>query len=136
MRRFRKMIDVSTTVVGTAIVFLAVILISDFNLQARIATVLVGVLMIEAGVWKLASPFLRSDRHFSDLREEVNGFIGRVRSLNEAALEARDTGTDEAWLRFRDITDGMHSSVDHMAELAGKAMGEEPTKAPPSPGAA
>ena len=131
MQRFRKMIDVSIPLVGTAIVFLAVVLISDFNLRARILTVLVGVLFIQAGVWNLPNALLPSGRKFTELRQEVEGFIVLVRSLNDAALEARDAGTEESWLRFRGATDAMHDSVDHMAELAGKAVGGEPTKVPP-----
>jgi len=130
VRRFRKIIDKSIPIVGMVIVFLAVTLISDFNMQARIATVLVGVLMIEAGVWKLTSPFLQSQRDYVELRAEVDGFILLVRSLNEAALGAREAGTDESWLALRKVSDAMHESVDHMTELAGKAEGSSPTDVP------
>jgi hypothetical protein len=130
VRRFRKILDVSTPVVGTIIVFLAVILISDFNIQARIGTVLVGILLIQAGVWKLTSPFLPSDRQYSELRDEVDGFIGLVRSLNGAALEARGARTDDSWAQFRGAIDAMHNSVERMGELAGKAEGEDATEPP------
>ena len=130
MRRFRRMIDTSIPIIGTAIVFLAVILISDFNIQVRIITVLVGVLMIQAGVWKLTSPFMPSERNYVELREEVDGFILLVRSLNTAALDARDAGTDLSWLELRRVREAMHNSVDHMTELAGKAVGGNPTEVP------
>ena len=131
MRRFRRIIDGSLAISGTITVFLAVVLISDLNLQARIITVLVGVLMIQAGVWKLTSPFMRNDRKYPELRKEVDEFIVRVRSLNEAAVEAREVGTDEPRVRCREIRDGMHESVDRMAELAGKTESDEPTEVPP-----
>ena len=131
MIRFRSLIDGSLAIIGTITVFLAVVLISDVNLQTRIMTVLVGVLMIQAGVWKLTSPFLWNDRKYPELREEVEGFIVRVRSLNDAAVDARDAGTDEPRGRFHGIRDAMHESVDRMAELAGKAVGDEGSKASP-----
>ena len=130
MPRFRKMIDVSIPFVGIAIVFLAVILISDFNLQARVLTVLVGILFIQAGVWKLTTRFLPSARDYTELRQEVDGFILLVRALNTAALEARDTGSEESWSRFVAAMAAMHDSVEHMAELAGKPVGGEPTTVP------
>ncbi len=131
MIRFRSLIDGSLAIIGTITVFLAVVLISDVNLQTRIMTVLVGVLMIQAGVWKLTSPFLRNDRKYPELREEVEGFIGRVRSLNDAAVDACDAGADEPRVRFHGIRDAMHESVDRMAELAGKAAGDEEAKVSP-----
>jgi putative Mn2+ efflux pump MntP len=132
VRRFRKIIDVSTPVIGTVIVFLAIILIPDFNIQARIFTVLAGVLLIQAGVWKLTSPFLPSDRKYTELRDEVDGFIGLVRALNSAALDARAAGTDEAWLGFRGALGSMHDSVERMGTLAGKDPAGEPTELPAS----
>jgi uncharacterized alpha-E superfamily protein len=81
-------------------------------------------------VWKLTSPFLQSQRDYVELRAEVDGFILLVRSLNEAALGAREAGTDESWLALRKVSDAMHESVDHMTELAGKAEGSSPTDVP------
>ena len=87
--------DVAIPITGAVIVFLAVILIPDFNLRTRVATVLVGVLMIEAGVWKLTSPLFGSEREYTDLRQEVDRFIPLVRSLNKKAVEARAAGTSD-----------------------------------------
>ena len=101
-------------------------LYQSFHLGTQLLAVLVGVLMIEFGVWKLTSPFMKGDpRQYDELRHEVDGFIVRVRSLNKAALEARAAGTEESWLRLHEVMGAMHSSVDHMAELAGKAAGDE-----------
>ena len=132
MRRFRKLIEVSIPVIGTVIVFVAVILISDVNLQTRVLTVLIGVLFIEAGVWKLTSPLLPSERRYVELREEVVRFTFLVRSLNQADLEACEAGTNESWRQVRRVMEAMHSSVDQMAELAGKVVAGEPTRVPSS----
>lgn len=126
MRRFRKIIDVSIPLLGAVIVFLAVLLISDLNLQARLVTVLVGVLMIEAGVWKLTDPFLPSERKFTDLRAEVDGFIHKVRALNEAALDSGTSDDGESGQSVQSVLESMHASVDHMGELAGRAASEGP----------
>ncbi len=130
MRRLRKMMDVAIPIAGAVIVFLAVILIPDFNLRTRVATVLVGVLMIEAGVWKLTSPFFGSEREYTDLRREVDRFIPLVRSINKKAIEARADGTSDSWIQFREAKDVMHRSVDEMARLAGKVSGGAPTEVP------
>ena len=84
MPRFRKMIDVSIPFVGIAIVFLAVILISDFNLQARVLTVLVGILFIQAGVWKLTTRFLPSARDSRSLLSPPWSNTSRRRTARRA----------------------------------------------------
>jgi len=132
MRRARKLIDVSIPIVGALIVFVAVVLISDVHLQARVLTVLVGVLLIEAGAWNLTDPLLPSERKYMALREEVDGFIDRVRTLNDAAVEARDEETEAAWRAYREAVEELHAAVDRMAEAAGQPEGGEPTVAPPA----
>jgi len=131
VRRLRNLIQASIPIVGAVIVFLALILISDANPQTRLAIVLVGILIIEAGVWGLTNPFLPSERRYLELRDEVDGFILLVRALNQAGLDARASGTGESWRRVCGVMDEMHASVDHMAELAGKAEGDGPLVVPP-----
>ena len=130
MRRTRKLIDASIPIVGAVIVFLAVVLISDVHLEARLITALVGVLLIEAGAWNLTNPLLPNERTYLALREEVDDFIGLVRSLNEAAVEARREGTEEAWRRYHDAVEALHASVDRISEVAGQPEGEAPTSPP------
>jgi len=55
--------------------------------------------MIEAGVWKLTSPFLPSERRYGELREEVDGFIGRVR---QERLSTRWPTLLRPWCSFPD----------------------------------
>jgi hypothetical protein len=69
---------------------------------------------------------LPNARDYTELRSEVDGFILLVRSLNEAALEARASGTEVSWVGVRGARDEMHDSVEHMVELAGKGVGEGP----------
>lgn len=131
MRRLRELIESAVPIVGALIIFLALILISDDNPVVRLGIVVVGILLIEAGVWKLTSALLPSERKFHDLRQEVNEFIFAVRTLNEEALEARATGDGESWKRVHEILAEMHGSVDHMGELAGRTEDESAAPAPP-----
>ena len=131
MRRIRHLIEASIAIAGAAIVFLALILISDANPQIRLGVVLVGILMIEAGVWNLPNYILPDERQYVDLRGKVDEFILLVRALNHAALEARATGAGEARRNVHGILDAMHASVDQMAELAGRTRAEDPLVVPP-----
>lgn len=125
------MIESSIPIAGAVIIFLALILISDEHPLIRLGIVLLGILVIEAGVWKLTSPFLPSERKYLDLREEVDAFVMMVRALNRAALDARAVGDTESWRRVHDILGTMHNSVDHMAQLAGKAEEDDLLVVPP-----
>ncbi len=58
-------------------------------------------------------PFLTSEREYSDLRREVEDFIGLVRRLNRAGAAGSGEELDSAKA-------AMHESVERMAELAGR----------------
>ena len=78
--------------------------------------VLGGVLLIQAGVSNLTHALLPNARDYTELRSEVDGFILLVRSLNEAAQEARASGTEAswteaAWIGVRGARDEMHDSA-------------------------
>ena len=119
-RRIRNLIQEWVPISGALVVFLALLFITDEDPYVRLAIVLVGILIIEAGVWKLTTPLLPNDRKYLGLRAEVDDFILLVRALNRTTLEARTTGDEEPANEVREILDLMHSSVDLMAELAGK----------------
>ena len=128
MTRLRRAVNIALTLVGIAVVFLSAILVPDFNLPLRLAGILAGILMIEAGVWNLTSPLLPSERSYNELRREVRSFISRVPELNEVALEHRQRPTEASRERFQALVDDLHASVDRMAEVAGMAEGEEPNR--------
>ena len=60
----------------------------------QVAIVILGLLLLEAGVWKLAHHVLPSERQYHALRDETDGFITLVRQLNAAA--ARSGSADAA----------------------------------------
>ena len=123
-RRLRNLIQQWIPIFGALIVFLALLLGSDHHPNIRLAFAMVGILVIEAGVWKLTNPLLPSERKYLGLRAEVDDFILLVRALNRTTLEARATGAEEQWNEFREILGLMHSSVDDMGALAGKTEEE------------
>ncbi len=125
MRTIRKAVELGTPILGMLTVFGAVLLIPPANLQIQLVTVLVGVLLIEAGVWGLTTPFLPNERQFLSLREEVDDFIDLVRQLNNAAIDRRlnREGTEEA---FEAALANLHTSVRRMGQLAGVETGEVP----------
>lgn len=128
MRTIRKAVELGTPILGMVTVFAAVLLIPPSNLQIQLVTVLVGVLLIEAGVWRLTNPFLPNERQFLPLREEVDDFIDLVRQLNKAAIDrnSNEEGTEEADTMLEETLADLHSSVRRMGQLAGVETGQVP----------
>ena len=116
-RKIRQGIEIALPILGMGIIFTSV-LFGPNSLQAQVLLVLIGVLILEAGVWGLTGGILPNERRYLGLREEGDHFLGLIRVLNAAAV-ARDRG-DEDDARFRDARVQMHTSVDRMAELAGQ----------------
>jgi hypothetical protein len=106
------------TVVGSSLVLYAVMAIEGtYN---RVLVVALGLVLVEAGVWRLTRSLLPNERKFTALRKETDYFMGLVRRLNRAAL--RDGGNGGA--ADADVTHvhaEMHHSVDRMLRLAGHA---------------
>ncbi len=117
-RKLRRSIDITFTIVGVGIIFWAVLQGDEISQRSQLGVVLIGVLLMEAGVWGLAHRLLPSDRKYSSLRAEGDHILGLIRELNHAAI-ARDRGEEDA-KRFQDILAEMHESVTLMADLAAK----------------
>jgi len=107
-----------------AIVFGGVLFVSPSNLQLQILVVLVGVLILKAGVWGLTGQLLPNERTYVALRDEGHHFIDLIRDLNAAATakEIGESGSDQ---RFNEALAAMHQSVDRMGGLASKKHGPE-----------
>jgi len=115
-RSVRRNIDIALTGLGVGIIFSAVILGSSLDIRAQLPIALIGVLIMEAGVWGLAAKLFPSERRFLKLREEGDRMIDLIRELNAAAI-AKDTGAEDA-KRFQETLQEMHDSVLKMSELA------------------
>jgi hypothetical protein len=124
-------VDVGLSIVGTALVFAAVVLV--YNLTAQIILVLIGLLLIDAGIWKLTQPLFPDERRFGALREEVDRFIHLVRRLNATALAIREHDSQTARATFQDTVNELHGSVDRIERLTGKSD-EELRSAPAAAG--
>lgn len=101
-------------VAGVIVVLVPVITLADATWQ--VATVVVGLLFIEAGVWNVARHLAPEDRKFGALRTEVEGFLDDVRELNLRAVDGDPEGIEEVRAR-------MHQRVEDMAEVAGEETG-------------
>lgn len=125
-RNIRRSIDVGLTGLGIGIIFTAVLLSSSLTIQMQLPLALVGVLLMEAGVWGLSSKVFPNERRYIDLREEGDRIIQLVRQLNAAAV-AREQGAGADDGRFQATLDEMHDSVKRMAELASRESGPHAT---------
>lgn len=111
MRRWRTRLDRLLAVAGIFVVLIPVVLADVTRVQ--VAVVVVGILMIEAGVWGLANRILPDDRTYCHLREEVDRFLEDVRQLNEYAVDGNREGVERERERMR-------SRVDAIVEVAGE----------------
>ena len=127
-RKIRQGIEIALPILGMGIIF-ASVLFGPNSLQLQVLFVLIGVLILEAGVWGLTGGILPNERRYVALREEGDHFLALIRVLNAAAV-ARDEGQEDD-ARFRETRAQMHTSVERMAELAGQddVAGEEEAKA-------
>lgn len=125
MRTLRKAIEIGLPILGVALVLAAVLFFFQ-NLYLQIAIVLVGLVLIEAGIWNLAAPILPSERKYMALRNEVDAFIRLVRRLNKTALELAAEPTPQNRAKLLQVRDEMLDSVKRMEVYAGKADADVP----------
>ncbi|MBI4522004.1 MAG: hypothetical protein HY701_14300 [Gemmatimonadetes bacterium] len=132
MRKLRKFFDVGLPIIGMVMVFAGALLFS--GMAIRMIVVLVGVLMLEAGVWQLAAPLLPNERKYLSLRNEADRFIGLVRQLNAAGVAVREERSPAAESEFARVRQEMLRSIDRMSEVAGMPESVADVGAGGSPG--
>ena len=101
-----------------AFFFTAIILGASLGVQLQLPLALLGVLLMEAGVWGLSPELFPNERHYCELRDEGDKMIQLIRVLNAAAI-AKDTGTADS-KRFQATLERMHESALEMSKLASK----------------
>lgn len=121
--RIRRQFDIALTGLGIGIIFTAVLLGGNLQIGVQLPLALLGVLLMEAGVWGLSGKFLPNQRRFTKLREEGDRLIRLLRDLNEAAI-AKRRGDEDVAARFDPVLDEMHECVNQMARLAGRTDAE------------
>ena len=117
-RKHRRIIDITLTGLGIGLIFTVVLLSGSLTLQVQMPLAVLGVLLMEAGVWGMSNKFLPNERRFSGLREEGDRMLDLMRELcSAAAAVARDRGGEDDQ-RFQAAREKMHTSVDSMAAIA------------------
>lgn len=117
-RKIRRGIEAVLTIIGIILVFGSVLFAQGTGVYIQFMIVLVGVMVMEIGVWGLSSRLIPSERKYLRLRSEGDRMIELIRELNNAAL-ARDRG-EEGTKQFQATLAEMHESVVRMSELAAR----------------
>jgi hypothetical protein len=121
MRRIRGSFHLGLTLGGTLVVLYGVLQVGA--IYERVLVVLLGLVLLQAGVWRLTQSLFPDERRYRPLRQETDYFVTLVRRLNRAAL-AEERGTAGAADELDRIHHEMHHSVDRMRRLAGRTEEE------------
>lgn len=116
MRRIRGSFHLALTLGGTLLIAYAVMYVD--GMYDRMLVVALGLVLIEAGIWRVTQSLFPNDRNFRPLRKETDYFITLVRRLNRAAVNAQ-RGSGSAVHDLTQVHDEMHHSVDRMLRIAG-----------------
>jgi hypothetical protein len=116
MRRIRGSFHLALTLGGTLLIVYAVMSVE--GMYDRMLVVALGLVLIEAGIWRVTQSLFPNDRNFRPLRKETDYFITLVRRLNRAAVNAQ-RGSDSAVHDLEQVHEDMHHSVDRMLRIAG-----------------
>ncbi len=122
-RKFITFIPLPVAVLGIGVLYSSTFIFD--HVAGRIASVNVGIVLLMAGLWYAAKPFLKNDRKYIELREEATQFINLVKKLNHAATKP---GND---VEFERVKGEMHQAVERMAAVADKVI--EPRTASSTP---
>jgi hypothetical protein len=116
MRTIRRFSQVVFTLLGAAIVIFAVYRVT--GIYQRVLIAVLGLVVMELGVWQVTRAFFPNEREYRPLREETDYFLKLVRRLNNAALSAGQ-GVVGAETELEQVHSDMYHSVDRMRRLAG-----------------
>ena len=122
LRILRQSLDTVLPFLGVVVILSAVLFLPEC--RGQVAIVVLGMLLLEAGVWQLAHHVLPSERQYLALRYETDRFITLVRQLNAAALmvKAHDSPTHRH--AFEDVRYAMQQTVARLCEVAGRTEAE------------
>ena len=109
MQRLRDIIDRIVIYSGVLLVLGTIIFTEASSMQTL--SVLIGLLMFQLGVWRVASRLLPSARRNHLLREEVNQFVKQVREMYRAA-NAKETSA------FETIADKLRARTERVIDAA------------------
>jgi hypothetical protein len=84
----------------------AVLFLREF--RGQVAIVVLGILLLEVGVWQLAHHLLPSERQYLALRCETDLFLTLVRQLNAVALLVKAEDSPSHRHAFEEVRHAMH----------------------------
>ncbi len=113
MRRLRQIID-RFVVYGGVIVVLSAIVVQDTT-RAQVVLVLLGLLLVQLGIWRIASRVLPSTRTNPQLRVAVDQFLTSVRELYNLA-------NDNQSANFNTMADDLRGQAATVIEAARKDL--------------
>lgn len=119
--RIARLVDAGLPTFGVFIVLAAVVL--GGGGWGAIWMAVAGLLLVEAGVWRLGSRVMH-ERRYLPLRREVGRFTGLARDLHHATTAARASGSPEARAELDRTLAAMRASLDRMAAVAGRTEAE------------
>ncbi len=92
-------------------------------LRERVLVAVLGLIVMELGIWQITRLFFPNEREFKPLREETDYFLKLVRRLNELTIRLHQ-GSSTAQADIDRLRDEMYHSVDRMYRLAGRTESE------------
>lgn len=128
MRTLRNVITFAIPVAGMVLVLGAVLF--AIALRTQLIMAVVGLLLVEGGVWRIAGSILPNERRYLALRAEGDRFIALIRQLNAAAVSLHEHESNGARLAIDETRSAMHRSVERMVAVAGRPAEELPPDAP------
>ncbi len=123
MRALQNVINIGLPFFGVGIILSAMVTMGEFP-WSQVALVVLGVVLIQLGVWRAAHRLMPRGRQYLSLRAEVDVFLGFIRQLNTAALMLKEDDSPANRLGFEIVQGRMRQAVTRMAELAGKTEAE------------
>ena len=109
MRGLRQVVD-RIVVYGGVIVVLSAIVVVETS-GAQVVLVLVGLLLVQLGIWRIASRVLPGTRTNQRLRDEVDQFLAAVKELYRLA-------NDNQSANFNTLAEGLRGQTDGVIEAA------------------
>ncbi|MBW3554923.1 MAG: hypothetical protein KY466_15540 [Gemmatimonadetes bacterium] len=122
--RIARVLDAGLPTLGVVVVLAAVL--AGGGGWGPIWLAVIGLLMVEAGVWRLGSRIVH-ERRYRPLRREVHRFIGLARELHHASAAVDGGGDEAAHQRLEATVASLRGSLDRMIAVAAKT--EEDLKA-------
>lgn len=121
-RKLRQALPVVLPTLGVALMIGAVL--SGTSVLWKVALILLGLLLTEAGIWRLADPMLPEDRKYEALRAEAEHLVVLVRQLNTVAVALDEGEREGPRFAMEELQTEMHRSIDRMVSYAGKTREE------------